>query len=262
MAGLMIEIIRNAKKEPEEDLVKMPMSQPVGYYLKHEINKKLIEGLIGNQRFNDSLLAMQLGIMDNEIYDSLPVGPIHKAILKKKITKKEDDLIQSHIYPLGIAEDVLVEITGFIYPVDLVILDIKEDKKSPFILGTPFLMTAKAEIRFDKGIITLKSGKNKNERKESNSTKRRIRSLTNGEVRCLTMDVHSEMKVVKWVMKEESRKECDSESSYKTLSGDGVRIFPDGVTSPDLKPRFHLAQSSYLYRFRSVIFDKKKLWTS
>ncbi|GJS24056.1 zinc finger, CCHC-type containing protein, partial [Tanacetum coccineum] len=58
-------------------------------------------------------------------------------------------------------EDVLVEIADFIYPVDLVILDIKEDKKSPFILGTLFLTTAKAEIRFDKGIITLKYGKNK-----------------------------------------------------------------------------------------------------
>ncbi|GKB33290.1 hypothetical protein Tco_0872691 [Tanacetum coccineum] len=144
---------------------------------------------------------------------------IYNRLTNKKLVETNTRLSlasQSHIYPLGIAEDVLVEIAGFIYPVDLVILDIKEDKKRPFILGTPFLMTAKAEIRFDKGIITLKSGKNKNERKESNSTKRRIRSLTNGEVRCLTMDVHSEMKVVKWVMKEESRKECDSESSYKT----------------------------------------------
>ncbi|GJT01056.1 zinc finger, CCHC-type containing protein [Tanacetum coccineum] len=34
---------------------------------------------------------------------------------------------QSHIQPLGIAEDVLVEIAGFIYLVDCVILDIKED---------------------------------------------------------------------------------------------------------------------------------------
>ncbi|GJS65875.1 hypothetical protein Tco_0680439 [Tanacetum coccineum] len=37
---------------------------------------------------------------------------------------------QSHIYPLGIAEDVLVEIAGFVYPVDFLILDIKEDRKS------------------------------------------------------------------------------------------------------------------------------------
>ncbi|GJV92486.1 MAK10-like protein [Tanacetum coccineum] len=45
--------------------------------------------------------------------------------------------------------------------VDFVILDIKEDEKRPFILGTPFLTTAKAVIKFDKGTITLRSGKSK-----------------------------------------------------------------------------------------------------
>ncbi|GJZ61162.1 reverse transcriptase domain-containing protein [Tanacetum coccineum] len=67
----------------------------------------------------------------------------------------------SYIYPLGIAEDVLVDVAGYVYPVDFVILDIKEDERRPFILGTPFLTTAKAVIKFDKGTITLKFGKNK-----------------------------------------------------------------------------------------------------
>ncbi|GKC47412.1 hypothetical protein Tco_1065134, partial [Tanacetum coccineum] len=122
-----------------------------------------------------------------------------------------------------IADDVLVEIVGYIYPVDFVILDVKEDTKKPFNLRTPFLTTAKTKIRFDKGTITLKSGKNKinffkipeslcrveegtendidpvaptntvsrllNGRKESNSTKRKKWSLTNGEVKCLMMNV-------------------------------------------------------------------------
>nr|GEW16900.1 hypothetical protein [Tanacetum cinerariifolium] len=56
----------------------------------------------------------------------------------------------SHIYPLGVAEHVLVEVIGFVYPVDFMILDIKEDVKKPLILGTPFLTTARAEIKFDK----------------------------------------------------------------------------------------------------------------
>ncbi|GKE39899.1 reverse transcriptase domain-containing protein [Tanacetum coccineum] len=67
----------------------------------------------------------------------------------------------SYIYPLGIAEDILVEIAKHVYPVDFVILDIKEDENKPFILGTPFLTTAKAVIKFDKGTITLRSGKSK-----------------------------------------------------------------------------------------------------
>ncbi|GKE01573.1 hypothetical protein Tco_1389556, partial [Tanacetum coccineum] len=66
-----------------EELAEMPRSQPMGYNLKHEINAKLIEGLIGKQRYNDSLLATRLGKMDYETYNSLPVGPIYNAILKR-----------------------------------------------------------------------------------------------------------------------------------------------------------------------------------
>ncbi|GJR13401.1 reverse transcriptase domain-containing protein [Tanacetum coccineum] len=67
----------------------------------------------------------------------------------------------SYIYPLGIAEDVLVDVAEHVYPVDFMILDIKENEKRSFILGTPFLITAKAVIKFDNGTITLRSGKSK-----------------------------------------------------------------------------------------------------
>ncbi|GKC43088.1 reverse transcriptase domain-containing protein, partial [Tanacetum coccineum] len=58
-----------------------------------------------------------------------------------------------------IAEDILVDVAGYVCPVDFVILDIKEDEKRHFILGTPFLTTAKVVIKFDKRTITLRSGK-------------------------------------------------------------------------------------------------------
>nr|GFD58676.1 reverse transcriptase domain-containing protein [Tanacetum cinerariifolium] len=61
----------------------------------------------------------------------------------------------SYMYPLGIANDVLVEVAEHVSPMDFVILDIKENEKRPFILGTPFLTTAKAMIKFNKGNITL-----------------------------------------------------------------------------------------------------------
>ncbi|GJV00147.1 reverse transcriptase domain-containing protein [Tanacetum coccineum] len=120
-------------------------------------------------------------------YNLLPRGPVYEAILRKKITRKEDiggnfeitcnigrlkrmnalvdqgsdvnvmplstymkltderpsktDIrlflaSHSYIYPLGIAEDVLVDVAGYVYPTDFVILNIKEDEKRPFILGT------------------------------------------------------------------------------------------------------------------------------
>ncbi|GJX03343.1 reverse transcriptase domain-containing protein [Tanacetum coccineum] len=57
--------------------------------------------------------------------------------------------------------DVLVEVAELVFPVEFMILDIKENEKRPFILGTQFLTTANATIRFDISTITLRSGKSK-----------------------------------------------------------------------------------------------------
>ncbi|GJV32133.1 zinc finger, CCHC-type containing protein [Tanacetum coccineum] len=101
--------------------------------------------------------------MKQKTYNLLPRGPIYEAILKKKITKKGDIGGNFEIpYNIGgIAKDVLVDVVGYVCPVDFVILDIKEDEKRPFILGTSFLTIAKAVIKFDKGTITLRSRKSK-----------------------------------------------------------------------------------------------------
>ncbi|GKE12734.1 MAK10-like protein [Tanacetum coccineum] len=211
------EINNEAESEPikmaeEEETTEEPRSQPVEYYLKHGINEKLIEGLVDNHRFNDSLSRTRARKTKRKTYDVSPKGLVYEAILRKMITRKEDiegnfeipcniggqkginalvdqgsdvnvmpystymkltnekpveiDIrlslaSHSYIYPLGIAEDILVEVDEHVYPVDFVILDIKEDEKRPFILGTPFLTMAKASIKFDKGTITLRSGKSK-----------------------------------------------------------------------------------------------------
>ncbi|GJU75554.1 MAK10-like protein [Tanacetum coccineum] len=207
-----IKPVKRAEKKEVEELLS---SRPVEYYLKHRINEKLIEGLVDNNRFNDSLSRARVGKVKGKTYNVLPRGPVYEAILKKKITKKEDirgnfkipcsigglknmnalvdqgsdvnvmpfstymkltdempaktDIrlslaTHSYIYPLGIVEDILVEIAEHVYPVDFVILDSKENEKMPFILGTPFLTTTKVKIKFDKGTITLRSGKSKEEK--------------------------------------------------------------------------------------------------
>ncbi|GJZ95376.1 zinc finger, CCHC-type containing protein [Tanacetum coccineum] len=153
----------NVTKNKKEEPAGVSSSHAVGYYLKHRINKKLIEGLIENQRFNDSLSATRIGKVKQKTYDLLPSGPEHDANLKKKITRKEDigGNFEITCNVGGIAEDVLVDIASYVYPIDFVILDIREDEKRPFILGTLLLTTAKAVIKFDKGMITLKSRKSK-----------------------------------------------------------------------------------------------------
>ncbi|GKF80075.1 reverse transcriptase domain-containing protein, partial [Tanacetum coccineum] len=51
---------------------------------------------------------------------------------------------RSFQYPIGIAENMLVEVGKFTFLADFVILEIEEDSKVPLILGRPFLHTADA----------------------------------------------------------------------------------------------------------------------
>ncbi|GJU05628.1 putative reverse transcriptase domain-containing protein [Tanacetum coccineum] len=64
-------------------------------------------------------------------------------------------------YPKGIAENVLVGIGKFTFPVDFIILDMPEDIKVPLILGRPFLSTTRAKIAIYKRKITLRVGEEK-----------------------------------------------------------------------------------------------------
>ncbi|XP_058770905.1 uncharacterized protein LOC131644427 [Vicia villosa] len=57
----------------------------------------------------------------------------------------------------GVAEDVLVEIDKFVFPVDFEIMDIPEDEETPIILGRPFLRTSRCNVDIEKGTLTLKS---------------------------------------------------------------------------------------------------------
>ncbi|GJW17300.1 retrovirus-related pol polyprotein from transposon TNT 1-94 [Tanacetum coccineum] len=61
-------------------------------------------------------------------------------------------------YPKGIAENILVGISKFTFPVDFIILDMPEDIKVPLILGRLFLSTARAKIDVYKRKITLRVG--------------------------------------------------------------------------------------------------------
>ncbi|GJS27552.1 hypothetical protein Tco_0488172 [Tanacetum coccineum] len=78
------------KRDEKGEGVEAPNSQPIEYYLKHRINEKLIEGLVDNQRFNDTLLGVRVGKMKKKTYTLSPKGAVYEAILKKKITRKED----------------------------------------------------------------------------------------------------------------------------------------------------------------------------
>nr|GEY12514.1 hypothetical protein [Tanacetum cinerariifolium] len=162
-------------KAENEETTEAPSSQPVEHSLKHRVNEKLIEGLVDNHRkvdiegnfeipYNIGGLKHMNALVDQG--SDVNVMPLSTYMKLTDEGSAETDIrlflaSHSYIYPLGIAEDVLVEVAKHVYPVDFVILDIKEDEKRPFILGTPFLTIAKAVIKFDKGTITLRFGNSK-----------------------------------------------------------------------------------------------------
>ncbi|GJR80585.1 DNA/RNA polymerases superfamily protein, partial [Tanacetum coccineum] len=76
--------------------------------------------------------------------------------------------------PKGIAENVLVGIDKFVFPVDFIILDMHEDIKTLLILGRPFLSTAHAIIDVFKRKIALRVGNDKIVFKSNNPTSNQI----------------------------------------------------------------------------------------
>nr|GEW34271.1 reverse transcriptase domain-containing protein [Tanacetum cinerariifolium] len=53
---------------------------------------------------------------------------------------------RSFSYPVGIVENMLVEVGKFTFPLDFIILEIEEDMKVPLILGIHFLHTVAKKI--------------------------------------------------------------------------------------------------------------------
>ncbi|MCI48690.1 hypothetical protein A2U01_0069933, partial [Trifolium medium] len=51
------------------------------------------------------------------------------------------------------AEDVLVKVDKFMFPIDFMVMDIEEDDDVPLILGRPFMKTARMMIDIDDGVM-------------------------------------------------------------------------------------------------------------
>ncbi|GJU11682.1 hypothetical protein Tco_1134078 [Tanacetum coccineum] len=109
---------------------------------------------INNVCFDNALvdLGASVSVMPLSTYLNLGLGELAHTKLTVELADKTVK------YPKGIAENVLVGIGKFTFPVDFIILDMPEDIKVPLILGRPFLSTARAKIDVYKRKITLRVG--------------------------------------------------------------------------------------------------------
>ncbi|KAJ9183359.1 hypothetical protein P3X46_007223 [Hevea brasiliensis] len=98
-------------------------------------------------------LGASINVMSNSVFQTLNLAPLKETSV---IIQLAD---HSNAYPLGVVEDVLVQVGELVFPIDFYILDM-EDKvptsKSTLILfGRPFLKTAKTKINVDDGTLTV-----------------------------------------------------------------------------------------------------------
>ncbi|GJX04469.1 ribonuclease H-like domain, reverse transcriptase, RNA-dependent DNA polymerase [Tanacetum coccineum] len=107
---------------------------------------------INNIYFKNALadLGACVSIMPLSTYLNLGLGDLAHT----KLTVELVDRTVKH--PKGIAENILVGIGKFVFPIDFIILDMPEDVNVPLILGRPFLSTAHAKIDMFKRKITLR----------------------------------------------------------------------------------------------------------
>ncbi|GJR43864.1 putative reverse transcriptase domain-containing protein [Tanacetum coccineum] len=107
---------------------------------------------INNVCFDNALadLGARISVMPLSIYLNLGLGELAHTKLTIELAGRTVK------YPKGIAENILVGIGKFVFPVDFIILDMPEDVKVPLILERPFLSTAHANIDVFKKKITLR----------------------------------------------------------------------------------------------------------
>ncbi|GJZ23568.1 reverse transcriptase domain-containing protein [Tanacetum coccineum] len=126
-------------------------------------------------KFLDMIRAIQINVPLVDVLAEMPnygkflkelVSNKHKleqissAMIQNKVPPKLGDpgTDRSFQHPIGIAKNMLVEVGKFTFPVDFVILEMKEDNKVPLILGRPFLHTTDAVIRVKQKQLNLGIG--------------------------------------------------------------------------------------------------------
>ncbi|GJT19359.1 hypothetical protein Tco_0878065 [Tanacetum coccineum] len=112
---------------------------------------------INNFFFDNALadLGASVSVMPLSTYLNLGLGELSHTKLTVELADKTVK------YPKGIAENMLVGIGKFVFPIDFINLDMLEDVKVPLILERPFLSTAHAKIDVFKRKITLRVGDEK-----------------------------------------------------------------------------------------------------
>ncbi|XP_078148597.1 uncharacterized protein LOC144544054 [Carex rostrata] len=156
------DILSNRHKLEEVQMVSLDSNGSA--MVMNELPKKLddpgkfyIPCSIGNVQFKRALcdLGASVSLMPKSVYDRLGVGELKPTRISLQLAD------QSVKLPLGVVEDLPIQIGKLFVPIDFVVVDMDEDTHTPLLLGRPFLNTAKAVIYVHDRIIIMNIGEEK-----------------------------------------------------------------------------------------------------
>ncbi|XP_070057535.1 uncharacterized protein [Nicotiana tomentosiformis] len=94
-------------------------------------------------------LEASINLMPYSVFKILGIGQPRPTSMRLQMADR------TRKRPLGVIEDVLVQVDKFILPEDFVILDCEVDYEVLIILGRPFLDTVKAFVDVEAGELTF-----------------------------------------------------------------------------------------------------------
>ena len=113
---------------------------------------------IGGTHVKKALLDLgaSVNLLPYSVYKQLGLGELKPTTITLSLADRSVKI------PMGVIEDVLVQVDKFYYPVDFVVLDtdstVKEENYVPIILGRPFLAISNAIINCRNGVIDSTHG--------------------------------------------------------------------------------------------------------
>nr|XP_009765705.1 PREDICTED: uncharacterized protein LOC104217216 [Nicotiana sylvestris]XP_016466509.1 PREDICTED: uncharacterized protein LOC107789246 [Nicotiana tabacum] len=166
--------IKNKKENISEKIAAPPVTIPFPQKIKREkldghefanaiLQNKLPQKLgdpgsftipctLGGVYFEKALCdsGASINLMSFSIFRKLDLGEM------KDISVSLQFVDQSTKKPKGIIKNMLVRVDKFVFPVDFIVLEMKECPDEPIILGRPFLATGRAIIDVHQGQLILR----------------------------------------------------------------------------------------------------------
>ncbi|GKE20955.1 reverse transcriptase domain-containing protein, partial [Tanacetum coccineum] len=149
------------KKEKLLELANTPLNENYSAVLLNKLPKKLgdpgkflIPCYFKELEVCMSLadLGASINLMPLFVYQKLKLGELKPTCMSLELANR------SVAYPVGIAEDVFVQVDKFTFLADFVVVDYDIDPRVPLILGRPFLRTARALVDVHREELTLRVG--------------------------------------------------------------------------------------------------------